>query len=61
MDDLFYGSSPLDLAVAVDSVLDAVQTAFSSGDIAGAQALVTAAEETTDSLLEALGSPEAED
>ena len=53
-------STPLELAQAIDATLDAADAAFDAGDIASAEALVTAAEETSDSLLEALGAPEAE-
>ena len=52
---------PTALAAAIDEVLDAVAEALAAGDVAEATALVTAALATSDSLLSALGAPEAED
>jgi hypothetical protein len=49
------------LAVAIDAVLDEVQDALVAGDVPTATALVTAAEATSDALLEALGIPDADD
>lgn len=49
------------LAAAIDAVLDEVQDALAAGDIPTAVALVTAAEATSDALLDLLGIPDADD
>jgi hypothetical protein len=60
MSDLSPEPTTVELAQAIDASLDAVDQALDAGDIPTAQALVTAAGETSDSLLAALGAPEAE-
>lgn len=52
---------PRALAAAVDAALDAVQEAFASGNGDQAAALLTAAEETVDALLEVLGVADADE
>jgi hypothetical protein len=54
-------ATPAELAQAVDAALDACDAALDAGDIPAAKALLTAAEETSDSLLEALGVPDVVD
>ena len=52
---------PVDLAQAVDAVLDEVDDALDSGDVVQAQDLLTAAETTVDELIELLGGTDADD
>lgn len=54
-------ASPPDLALALDAVLDEVVEALGTGDVEQATQLVTAAEATSDALLEALGVPPSAD
>lgn len=50
--------SPADLAQSIDALIDAIDVALDGGDIKGAQDLVTAADSTSDDLLEMLGVPD---
>ncbi len=54
-------SDPAALAAAIDVVLDEAQEALASGDAASAGALLTAAEATSDALLDALAVPDVDD
>lgn len=58
-----YGNGPSvpDLAMAVDASIDAIGDALAEGDVGQAQALQTAADATSDALLDALGLPDADD
>lgn len=49
------------LAAALDATIDAVGETLDDGNVEQAQALLTAADVTSDALLEALGVPDADD
>lgn len=49
------------LAQALDATIDAACGALDAGDVGSAQLLLTAADATSDALLEALGVPDADD
>jgi hypothetical protein len=52
---------PAPLAQAVDAAIDAVGDALDQGNVAQAQALLTAADAASDALLDALGVTDADD
>jgi hypothetical protein len=52
---------PGQLAMALDAAIDAAQDALSEGNADQAAAILTAAEVTSDALLEMLGLPDADD
>lgn len=53
--------SPVELAEALDAVIDAASTALDEGNVDQASSLLDAAEVTSDALLELLGGSDADD